>query len=153
MNRFLLPAILVISIMSISLAKPVFAPVPVVQNVVPHDVGGSTYLDITVLHSIEIPSHYVNTIEVVLGSNTTDLTTGVQTLAPDGTFTVSYDLGPISGTPTITVKAHCIIDGPSITNWTGQVPEFTIPILMLILTFIASIAALALRKILPKPHK
>jgi hypothetical protein len=115
---------------STAFSSPVLAVVPEVRNVVPYDVGGSTYLNITVYHTPEIADHYVNMINVTLGSNTTTLTIGVQSLTQD-TFTVSYDLGPTQGTPSITVQAHCIINGWSAVNWSGTVPEFSLlPLLM-----------------------
>lgn len=110
--------------------KPTFAIIPVVQNVVPYSVGGSTWINVTVFHQPEDAGapHYVNIIEVTMGANTTDMTIGVQSLTPPDflNFTVSYDLGPVSGTPTITVKAHCIVNGWSQPpDYTTTVPEFS----------------------------
>lgn len=120
-------------------SSPVLAVVPEVRNVVPYDVGGSTYLNITVYHTPEITDHYVNMINVTMGSNTTTLTIGVQSLTPQDTFTVSYDLGPTQGTPSITVQAHCTINGWSVTNWSGTVPEFSLlPLLIALALFSAS---------------
>ena len=129
-----------------SFKSPAFAIVPEVRNVVAYDVGGSTYLNITIYHYPEDLSHYVNATEVIMGSNTTDLTIGVQTLNASNMFTISYDLGPVVGTPTITVKAHCIVNGWSTVDWTGQVPEFSLPTLLLIFALSASIAVLVFRK-------
>ena len=129
-----------------SFASPAFAIVPEVRNVVAYDVGGSTYLNVTVYHTPEQADHYVNSIEAIMGSNTTDLIIGVQTLNASDMFTISYDLGPVSGTPTITVKAHCNIHGWSTVNWTGQVPEFSLTMLLLIFALNASIAVLIFRK-------
>jgi len=127
--------------------KPAFAPAPEVRNVVPYDNSGSTFLNITVWHNVEIPDHYVNIIEVINGANTTDLTIGVQNLAPDGTFFIIYDLGPTLGNPQITVKAHCTVNNWSITNWTGQVPEYQMSLFLLALILTTSIAILAFRRI------
>jgi desulfoferrodoxin (superoxide reductase-like protein) len=129
-----------------SFASPAFAIVPEVRNVVAYDVGGSTYLNVTVYHTPEQADHYVNSIEAIMGSNTTDLIIGVQTLNASDMFTISYDLGPVSGTPTITVKAHCNIHGWSTVNWTGQVPEFSLPMLLLIFALSTSITVLIFRK-------
>lgn len=116
---------------STAFSSPVLAVVPEVRNVVPYDVGGGTYLNITVYHTPEITDHYVNMINITLGSNTTTLTIGVQSLTPQDTFTVSYDLGPTQGTPSITVQARCVLDGWSSVNWSGIVPEFSLlPLLM-----------------------
>ena len=96
-------AISIVVVFFVCLANPVFAIVPVVQNVVVYDVGGTTYLNVTVFHDPEIVSHYVNVIEVSYGSNTTDMTIGVQ---PSTTFTITYVVGPVTDSPTATVKAH-----------------------------------------------
>jgi hypothetical protein len=122
---------LIVVLASTVFSSPVLAVVPEVRNVVPYDVGGSTYLNITVYHTPEIADHYVNMINVTMGSNTTTLTIGVQSLTPEDTFTVSYDLGPTQGTPGITVQAHCTVNGWSAVNWSGTVPEFSLlPLLM-----------------------
>lgn len=130
---------LVVILASTAFSSPVLAVVPEVRNVVPYDVGGSTYLNITVYHTPEIAGHYVNLISVTMGSNTTTLTIGVQSLTPQDTFTVSYDLGPTQGTPSITVQAHCTVNGWSAVNWSGTVPEFSLlPLLMALVLFGAS---------------
>jgi len=120
--------------------------VPEVRNVVPYDAAGSTYLNITVYHFPEIADHYVNMINVTMGSNTTTLTIGVQSLTPQDTFTVSYDLGPTQGTPSVTVEAHCVIHGWSAVNWSGIVPEYSLPVLLMTLALISASAAFLYRK-------
>lgn len=105
--------------------KTASAIIPEVRNVTVYTVDSSTYLNVTVYHTIEIPSHYVNTIEVSFNGNTTNMTIGIQTLAPGSTFRVQYDAGPVSGTPTATVRAYCTFNGWSLTNWTGPIPEFS----------------------------
>ena len=136
---------LIVILASTAFSSPVLAVVPEVRNVVPYDVGGSTYLNITVYHTPEITDHYVNMINVTLGSNTTTLTIGVQSLTQD-TFTVSYDLGPTQGTPSITVQAHCIINGWSAVNWSGTVPEFSLLPLLMALALLGASAVFLHRK-------
>jgi len=121
---------------------PVFAVVPEVRSVVPWNSGGSTVLNVTVYHTPEISLHYVDAVEVTMGANTTDLTIGVQNLSPDSTFTVSYDLGPVSGAPAITVKAHCSVNGWSTVDWSGTIPEFRLPVLLLTLILTGSLVVL-----------
>jgi hypothetical protein len=143
-SRILVSLIVVLA--STAFSSPVLAVVPEVRNVVPYDVGGSTYLNITVYHTPEIADHYVNMINVAMGSNTTTLTIGVQSLTPQDTFTVSYDLGPTQGTPSITVKAHCILHGWSAVNWSGTVPEYSLPVLLMALTLVSASAVFLHRK-------
>jgi len=126
--------------------QPVSAIVPAIQNVTVFEVGGSTYLNVTVLHTPEIQGHYVDTIEVILGSNTTDLTIGVQELNPDDTFVITYDIGPVTAAPEATIRAHCIVNGWSVTNWTGTIPEFPIMTLTLLMFAATSLVMILLRK-------
>jgi len=137
---------LIVILASTAFSSPVLAVVPEVRNVVPYDVGGSTYLNITVYHTPEIADHYVNMINVTMGSNTTTLTLSVQTLTPQVTFTVSYDLGPTQGTPSITVKAHCVLHGWSAVNWSGTVSEYSLPVLLMALALVSASAVFLHRK-------
>ena len=112
MNKLLTITVCVLlTLLSMAVAKPAFAVVREVQNVIPYPVGGSTYLNVTVYHTPEISSHYVNVIMVTLDTNSTSQTIGVQPLNPDDTFYVQYDMGSISGTPTIHVEVHCVVNG------------------------------------------
>ena len=137
---------LIVVLASTVFFSPVLAVVPEVRNVVPYDVGGSTYLNITVYHTPEIADHYVDMINVTMGSNTTTLTIGVQSLTPEDTFTVSYDLGPTQETPSITVKAHCTFNGWSAVNWSGTVPEFSLLPLLMTLVLVSASAVFLHRK-------
>lgn len=145
-RAFCVLALVFLGLLNIYLTQPVYATVPVVQNVTVFDVGGNTYLNITVFHTPENQSHYVDKVEVILGSNTTDLTVGVQPPGVVSIFTVTYDVGPVADTPTATVRAHCIVDGWSATNWTGTVPEFPVATLTFLLVFLASLVMIWLRK-------
>ena len=150
MNKKLHFLFLILSVfLAISLAEQALAIQPEVRNVVAYDSGGSTLLNITVYHYPEDGSipHYVNTIEVTMGTNTTDMTIGVQPLSGENTFNVTYNLGPVSGTPTITVKAHCLVNGWSTPNdWTGTVPEFSFPTLFMALALCTLLAAYGCRR-------
>jgi len=159
LNRPLPMIILVIvALMSVNAVSPVSAIVPTVQKVVPYDVGGSTYLNITVQHTPQDPTipHYVDMIKVTMGTNTTQLNiNSISVSPPNNNFTVTYDLGPISGTPSITVDAHCLVNGwasSAFPNqaWTGTVPEFSLPMLLLVMIAVLSIAVFISRKARPK---
>jgi desulfoferrodoxin (superoxide reductase-like protein) len=139
--------ILIASVLFTCFAGSVFAVVPEVRSVVPWNNGSSVILNVTVYHTPEISVHHVDAIEVTMGANTTDLSIGVQNLSPDDTFTVPYDLGPVSGTTAITVRPHCNVHGWSIVNWTGVIPEFQLLILLLALVLAGSIAVLFKGKI------
>lgn len=150
--------LVIVALMSINAVSPVSAIIPTVQKVVPYNVGSSTYLNITVQHSPQdptaIPPHYVNIIQVTMGTNTTQLNiNSIPVSPPNNNFTVTYDLGPISGTPSITVDAHCLVNGWASQNswdWTGIVPEFSLPMLLLVMIAVLSIAVFISRKARPK---
>jgi len=85
-------------------------------------------------------------INVTMGSNTTTLTISVQSLTPQDTFTVSYDLGPTQGTPSITAEAHCTFNGWSTVNWSGTVPEYSLPVVLMTLALVSASAVFLHRK-------
>ncbi|MEM2118207.1 MAG: hypothetical protein QW386_04230 [Candidatus Bathyarchaeia archaeon] len=122
-----------------------FAGIPAVTNVIVWNDGGDTVLNVTVSHSPQsqtIP-HYLDSIEVNVDG---DIQTFTVNFRPETTFTVPCNLGPISGTPTATVRAHCNIDGYG--SWYGpvQIPEFPNSLLPLMLLFTLSIAIMILHK-------
>jgi hypothetical protein len=126
-----------------------FAIQPQVRNVVPYNIGGSTFLNVTVYHYPEDASipHHVDKIEVTTGGNTMDMSIGVEPPSADNTFNVTYNLGPVSGTPTITVRVHCIVNGWSTPyDWTGTVAEFPVPTLVVVFALCASTGVYASRK-------
>jgi hypothetical protein len=150
MDKALRVSILVVSfLLGAVLVKPSFAIVPEVQNVIVYKDGDSTFLNITIFHYPEETTtpHYVDIIRVTVGGNTTELQIGVQPLTQQNTFVITYDLGPVSGTPTALVEAHCIVNGWSSKNWSGQVPEYSLPTLLLMLTLGTSLILAASRKV------
>ncbi len=151
LNKFSRILILVFSILlSSCLTKSASAIVPQIQNVVVYNDGISTFLNVTIYHTPEDASHFVNTIRVTMGSNITDLAIDPHPLSPQDTFIITYDLGPISGTPTALVEAHCTVNGWSTVNKTVQVPEFSSSAMLLTLAFATSLALVALHKVKPK---
>jgi hypothetical protein len=140
--------ILVIStLIGFVLARPVLADQPQVRSVIVYSDGGRTLLNMTIYHNTEIPSHYVNNIQVIIGSNTTTWNISPQTLASDLTFNITYDAGVVAGSPTATIRAHCNIHGNS-SDWSGVIPEFPIPTILLMLVIILfSFSTFVLRRI------
>lgn len=141
-----------LALLSLSVAKPVLADTPAVITVVPWNSGSDTMLNVTVYHDVgaEVLGHYVDNIEVNVEGNIQNF--------PQGGPHAYYDtvkhyfnvtVGPITGitgTPTATVRAHCNIHLWSQSNWTGQIPEFSIPILLFTLILATSVAFFASRK-------
>lgn len=127
-----------------SFCKAAFADPAHVLNVVPNSVDDRVILNITIRHSVNTTFHHVNFVEVVMEANRTSLPIASHPLAPDGTFFVLYDLGQVSGTPTVTVNVSCSFTGWSgATTWTGPVPEFSLQALLITLTLTSSMMVLA----------
>lgn len=124
--------------------RPVLALVPSVDAPVPWTSGTHTILNITVRHEINPPGagHYVDYVEVDIDG--TPHTINLEPPQPDHLFTIQYDMGEVTGTPTVKARAHCTVHGPSGYSPSVQVPEFSFSQLLLILAII-SIATVLLR--------
>ena len=138
-------------LVSLNLAKPVLADTPQVRSVIPWNDGGDTKLNLTIYHNGEVPGHYVDTITVVVTTGTPNVS---QTFPQSGphildqstlTFNVTVNIGPLSDTPLAQVKAHCNVHGWS-DPWTGSIPEYELPILLLTLTGATSLFLVVKRK-------
>ena len=141
MNKLLTIAmILTMVLVAFSLARPVLADVPQVKSVVAWNDGGDTKLNVTIYHNGEVSDHYVDRINVTVTSGTPNVS---QTFPQSGphildqsthTFNVTLNLGPLSDTPLATVQAHCNVDGwTADPQWTGSIPEYGLPLLLLTL--------------------
>jgi len=126
-------------LVNLNLAKPALANTPQVRSVIAWNDGADTKLNLTIYHNEEEPSHYVNNITVVVTTGTPNVS---QTFPQSGphildqstlTFNVTVNIGPLYDTPLAQVIAYCNIYGPS-DPWTGSIPEYELPILLLALT-------------------
>ena len=156
MNRLL--AVMIIAtvvLVSLNLARPALADTPQVRSVIAWNDGADTKLNITIYHDGEVPGHYVYNITVVVTTGTPNVS---QTFPQSGphildqstlTFNVTVNIGPLSDTPMAQVKAYCNLDGPS-DPWTGSIPEYEVPILLLTLTGATSTFLVAKRKLRAK---
>lgn len=140
--------ILVIStLIGFVLARPVLADQPQMRSVIVYSDGGRTLLNMTIYHNTETPSHYVDSVQVIFGSNTTTWQIAPQALASDLTFNITYDAGVVAGSPTATIRAHCNIHDNS-SDWSGVIPEFPIPtILLMLMIMLFSFSTFVLRRI------
>jgi len=95
--------------------------VPEVQEVIFSNDGSETILDVTIYHTPVTTSHHVNQIEVDIDG----VITSYPVTQTATTFSVSVNLGEITGEPPARVRAFCIVDGWS--SWTNQqnIPEFS----------------------------
>ena len=129
----------------------VLADVPHNISIQPWTSGTSTILNITITMDAGAPTsiHYVDVVQVNVSGVVHDRTFTSQ---PAATFVVQYDMGEITGTPTVQVRADCTLHGWS--GWTSpqSVPEFSLVILLPLLTILAA-AALFLSSKLLKPSE
>jgi hypothetical protein len=124
---------------------PVLANLPTVDAPVPWTFGNHTVLDITVRHdttSLPYADHYVDHVEVDIDGipHIINLTAPQQQYS----FVVQYDMGQVTGTPTVEARAHCTYHGWGSFSPSVQVPEFSFLQLLSILA-ITSIMILLLR--------
>jgi desulfoferrodoxin (superoxide reductase-like protein) len=126
---------------------PAFANVPTVTGVTAwtRQSDNHTILNITIEHSGYFSGHYVNWIQVNVSG--TVHTVSMTDSSPvdqrvSSTFVVPYDMGIVSDTPTVQVRANCIIHGSS--SWSAilTVPEFSSLELVLFLVILPVVALL-----------
>ena len=135
--------------------SPAFANVPTVTSVVAwtRQVDNHTILNITIVHTGYYPGHYVNWIKVNVSGTVHTLTmtdSSPVDQTHSSTFVVSYDMGVVTGTPTVQVQANCIIHGPSTWSPVITVPELSslqLCIVLVVLTILVLLSKLyAVRK-------
>ena len=142
-------------LVSLNLAKPVLADTPQVRSVIPWNDGGDTKLNLTIYHNQEAAGHYVDSIKVTVTTGTSNVSQTFPQSDPHTldltthTFNVTVDIGPLFDTPLAQVQAHCNLDGWG-NAWTGSVPEYQMPILLLPLTGATLAFLAAKRKLRPK---
>ena len=146
MNKLSVLLLVIVTMLAYHPITQVLADIPEIRSVNVYNVNGNTILNITVYHNQEATFHLVDTIRVSFGTNTTDLSIGVQSLAPDSTFRITYNAGPITGTPIATVQARCNLHSWSTVNWSGQIPEYTLLLLLITLTLITALTTFLARK-------
>lgn len=133
-----LAVFVILLLISFASVKSVFADVPIVENVIAFSEGEDTELNVTVYHFEEVPGDYVNLLTVTLTYGTPNLSqsfpqSGPHTLDPlTHTFNVTLNIGPINDSPLAVVKAHCIQHDWSQQNWTGPVPEYSFPLVLML---------------------
>jgi desulfoferrodoxin (superoxide reductase-like protein) len=143
MNKRLgLALTLMFAVISVLYVDPVFATVPVVDNVTAwtRQSDGHTILNITITHYNYYPGHYVDWVQI----NVTGVIKQISLTASSpvdqtvsSTFMVPYDMGIVTDTPTVQTQAHCTIHGPSAWSTATQVPEFSSAQLFLTLVAVA----------------
>jgi hypothetical protein len=137
-----LTLMLVSGIITSSAIHPVLADVATIENVEPWISGADTILNITIRHASPTSIHYVDRIEV-------DVNGSVEftTLFPQSTetFVVPYNIGPVTGTPSVSVRALCTIHAPS--DWSEPliIPELSVILFLLAFVLLPIIAHLSKR--------
>ncbi len=120
--------------------KTVSAGYPEVSNVIVWNNGANTVLNVTVSHSPQTSIHYLDRVEVDLSGDNRIFPV---THRPETTFVVQCDLGIIESPTNATVRAHCNIDGYSLSLYgpilVPEFPSFLILPLFMIATLLAVI--------------
>jgi hypothetical protein len=130
---------------------PVSAGLPVVTDVVVWNSGDNTVLNVTVSHSPQIPSHYLDRVEVDLNGDNKIFPVAYR---PETTFVVQCDLGIIEAPINATVQAHCIIDGYSVSTYGPMlVPEFSSLLFLPFFMIVTMLVVVSCRKKLATSEK
>jgi len=140
----------------LGLVKPVFANIPKVENVIAWKDGANTMLTVTIHHITEDSGHHVDEINVSVNGGIQSFPQNSPHLLDLVTFTFHVTIGPITGvtgTPTATVSAHCSVNGWSSQlqggDWVGQIPEFSLPMLLVTMALVTFVFAVAVKKAKP----
>jgi hypothetical protein len=124
--------------------NPVLANTPEIIDIEYYTSGNNTFVRITVLHSASAASsHYVETVRWDIDGTFEEQTLEPQPDDPDDFF-VEYNLGEVTGTPTVRARAIDTTGTFSIWSERVMIPEFPTLSLLLILA-IVSIAVLLFR--------
>ncbi len=105
-----------------ALVDPVFGDVPAVNNIDPWTRLNDNHaiLNITIVHNNYYSGHYVDWVQVDVNGtiNTVNLSPPQPVNLP---FVVQYDMGLVSDSLTVRVRAHCNIHGPSAWSSSGVI--------------------------------
>jgi len=115
--------------------------VPNIVSVSSHDVGSTTWLDVTVSHQPPPtigPSHYVSVVQLEINGTTVDLNQAPQSTE---TFIVQYSLGPNSNSYSVRARALCTQHGYSAWSNPVMVPEAITAVLFIVLATVAVVLA------------
>ncbi len=114
-TAFLFSILLVINVFTLREVITVKADVPTVLSINQWKSSADTILNITTTHASPSDSHFVDQIEVNVNGSVRVVTLSGQSTT---TFLTQYNLGVITGTPSIGARAHCNVHGWS--NWYGS---------------------------------
>jgi hypothetical protein len=137
---------LVLTLLVVFPLPSVFAGLPSVTDITWTDSEGNTILNVTINHdqaTVPPSNHYINSIVVEIDGvpNTVSLTDN-QTTQP---FVAQYNMGQVTGTPTVRVRGHCNVHGNGSFSAPVQVPEFSV-ILLVIFALMSTLSLFFSRK-------
>ncbi len=123
-----------------ALVRPVSAGFPIVSDAIVWNDSGNTVLNVTVSHSPQTLSHYLDRVEVDLDGDNRVFPVAYRS---ETAFVVQCDLGIVEAPIDAIVRAHCNIDGDSLSPYGPiLVPEFpsTLALLLFMILSILSVA-------------
>ncbi len=146
-KTFAIMLVLALAVLFTFQMNPVWANTPDVTNVEYYSIGNNTFVRITVYHvrtgfegDID-PNHYVEQALFDIDGTVEDVALEAQSTE---VFTVEYNMGEVTGAPTVRARVDCTSHGLSAWSDTVVVPEFSTLSLLLILAMV-SIAVLLFR--------
>lgn len=117
---------------------------PVVSNVIVWKNGANTALNVTVSHSPQTTLHYLDRIEVNISGDNRIFPVAYRS---ETTFVVQCDLGVVDLPTNATIRAHCIIDGYSLSLYGPiLVPEFPSMLILPLFMIAALLAVVVYRR-------
>ncbi|UCC58925.1 MAG: hypothetical protein JSW14_03230 [Candidatus Bathyarchaeum sp.] len=108
--------------------NPVFAALPSVVSIEPWTSGTDTILNITVSHAFS-QIDYLESADVEIDGTIHTVTISNQDSDP---FVVQYNMGEVTGTPTVRARGYCTNAGYGDWSESVVVPEFSSVVLLLV---------------------
>jgi hypothetical protein len=134
--------LLIVSVIVIAFeSHPVLANLPSVDIPVPWTSGTHTMLNITIHHDTTLlpsPDHYIDQVEVDIDGSPNLINLTNSPPQPQFSFVVQYDMGEVTGTPTVQAKAHCTIHLWGNPSTPIQIPEFSLTYVLLVLVILTT---------------
>ena len=130
--------------------NPVSAHEPIVTNIVPWTSGSDTILNVTVDHGPWGILHWTSSVEIEIDEVVHNIGTEMYEYSP---FTLQYNMGSVTGTPTVRARAVCSVTGYGPWCEPVLIPEFSLSHLLVFFLVIPIVILLVKSKITAKAPK
>ena len=140
--------IVLVILIPVTFQAPVYADVPSLVSIEPWTSGSETILNITVRHSSPTGNHYIDLIQIDIEGTVNDVRLNSQSANP---FVVQYNMGILSGEPSVRARAHCNLHGWGGWSTPQIIPEASSSIALVFLSFLLLISIYFTKKL--RRHK